>query len=77
MNNPPTPRRRVAVILAVLTLGVLAVGGWATSRGFIPPLTGVTCAGPGYDPVPSYETLVNDYDMSPYCARTTRDEAWF
>lgn len=77
MSKPPTWRRRVAVTLAVLVLAVLAVGGWATSRGFIPPLTGVTCAGPGYDPVPSYETLVDDHAMSPYCARTTRDEAWF
>lgn len=54
-----------------------ATAAWAMHQGFIPALTGSVCTAMGYDPIPSYEVLINDYNESPYCARGVRGETWF
>ncbi len=62
------------MVMLVLGLGMW----WATSQGFLRPLTGIGCTDEGYpDPMPSYDELVEDYGKHPYCARHARGETWF
>ncbi len=56
---------------------LVATAGWAMHEGFVPALTGSVCTLIGYDPIPSYQVLTNDYNESPYCARRVRGETWF
>ncbi len=68
--------RRVAL---VLVLGLVLGGGWATVRGYVPPVwAGWGCSDVGYpSPPPAFEELVDRYGESPYCARRIRGEEWF
>lgn len=71
-----TARTRVASALGLVLIVLL--GYWSVSQlGYVPRLTGEDCAAVGYDPVPSFERLVDEYGESPYCARVIRGENWF
>lgn len=69
--------RRVAVALVALAVIAVVVGGWWASRQGYVSWFATACTAEGYDPVPSYAELVNEYNKSPYCARLIRDETWF
>jgi hypothetical protein len=69
--------RRIAIILGSLLLVVAAVGAWASHQGYI-VITSVACTDQGYrGPIPSFEHLVNEEHLSPYCARRVRGETWW
>ncbi len=60
-------------MLVVLLLG----GFWASRQGYV-AWFGAACTDEGYgDPPPSFDELVNEHGLSPYCARYVRDETWW
>ena len=69
-------RRVVAALLALLVVTLVSGAWWASNLGYV-SWTGEACTAEGFDPIPSYEKLVTDYDKSPYCARLVRGETWF
>lgn len=51
-------------------------GWWASQQGYV-AWFGTACTAEGYEPVPSYDELVTEYNKAPYCARLIRGETWF
>jgi hypothetical protein len=71
------PRWRIAVgVMATVIVALVAVGWWASQQGYV-SWFGAYCTDEGYDPVPSYDELISEYNTSPYCARHIRGETWF
>lgn len=71
-------RTRLLLAAAVLASCAFVFAWWAIDQGYIFPPTGYACDDEGYgDPPPSFDTLVNEYSESPYCARVVRDENWY
>jgi len=69
-------RRSILGIALFVGAVVLVSGFWADRRGYI-SIFGGACTDQGFDPVPSYDELVEQYGLSPYCARQQRGETWF
>ena len=68
-------RRAVLVLSLVAVLAVSVVGWWASAQGYI--ALSASCTDEGYsEPPPSFEELVTEHGLSPYCARSVRGETW-
>lgn len=71
------PTLFAAVAVAVAMVVALSVGWWAHAEGYIPGWS-QSCDDRGWPtPPPSFDELVHDKGLDPYCARAVSGDTWY